>query len=266
MRYDWRESVDRPEFSRPWFEEIDSRFFGEIRKVAPWCRMPFDDLIPFEDLKTKSVLEIGVGMGSHAQLLASHVGSYVGIDLTTYAVKATSMRLKAFNLPGQVVQMDAERMSFPDASFDFVWSWGVIHHSSNTQAILHEMRRVLRPGGRAVVMVYHRGWWNYYVVGGMLLGLLRGSLFQTRSLHKTVQQATDGALARYFTGGSWREFVREDFRVNWTCVRGNKADVFPLPSGRFKRALMSMTPDAMSRFFTNRCWMGSFLIANMTRN
>jgi ubiquinone/menaquinone biosynthesis C-methylase UbiE len=68
--------------------------------------------------------------------------------------------------------MDAEHLAFPDASFDFVWSWGVIHHSSNTWQIVGEIQRVLKPGGTAVIMVYHRGWWNYYV-WGMLIGPVR---------------------------------------------------------------------------------------------
>jgi len=45
-----------------------------------------------------------------------------------------------------------------------VWSWGVIHHSANPANVLKEIQRVLRPGGRAITMVYYRGWWNYFVM------------------------------------------------------------------------------------------------------
>jgi len=91
---------------------------------------------------------VGVGCGSHAQLLAPpRAGSYTGIDLTDYAVECTRRRFWAIGLDGRIQQMDAENMEFPDASFDFVWSWGVIHHSSDTRKALAEITRVLRPGG-----------------------------------------------------------------------------------------------------------------------
>jgi len=44
-----------------------------------------------------------------------------------------------------------------------VYSNGVIHHAPQTQQILREMHRVLRPGGKAVVIVYHRGSLKYFV-------------------------------------------------------------------------------------------------------
>jgi ubiquinone/menaquinone biosynthesis C-methylase UbiE len=56
--------------------------------------------------------------------------------------------------------LDAEQLALAEGSFVVFWSWGVIHHSANTRRILDEMHRVLRPGGSAVVMVYHRGFWR----------------------------------------------------------------------------------------------------------
>src|SRR5205085_539710 len=108
------------------------------------------------DLYDKDVLEIGVGQGTHAQLLAPRCKSFTGIDLTTCAVEMTSERLKLFKIPGAVLEMDAEHMSFGDGSFDYIWSWGVIHHSADTNRVLKEMHRVLRPGGKCTVMIYYR--------------------------------------------------------------------------------------------------------------
>jgi len=163
MRYDWKDGIPYEEFSQEFFAEIDRRFFSAVELYAPCKKIPFDWLIEFDSLRTKDVLEIGVGNGSHAQLLAEHAKSFAGIDLTEYSVRSTSERLRVFGLPGTVAEMDAEKMLFPDKSFDFVWSWGVIHHSANTRKIIEEMYRVLRPGGEAVVMVYHRTLWEYYV-------------------------------------------------------------------------------------------------------
>jgi len=82
MRYDWKDGIQYQEFSKEFFIEIDRRFFGAVELYAPCEKIPFDWLIDFDSLKAKDVLEIGVGNGSHAQLLAEHVKSFTGIDLT----------------------------------------------------------------------------------------------------------------------------------------------------------------------------------------
>jgi len=265
MRYDWHESVQPEEFSELFYEEIDKRFFADVSEYMPWDRRPFDNLIDFDSLKDQRVLEIGVGNGSHAQLLAASAGSYTGIDLTEYAVKSTSTRLRLRGIEATVQRMDAENLSFPDASFDFVWSWGVIHHSSDTRAILRQIHRVLKPGGKAVIMVYHRGWWNYYVLGGLVHGLVRGELLKTRSLFKTVQRQTDGALARYYAQNTWRSLVADKFDVDYTTITGSKTDVFPIPGGKVKSALMGSVPSRFTRFMTDQCQMGGFLISQIVK-
>ncbi len=162
MRYDWNDEIGYKEYSKEFFDEIDKRFFLNSKDFLPFKKIPFDPLIDFENLKNKDVLEIGVGNGSHASLLAQHSKSFTGIDLTEYAVKSTSARFKEFGLPGTIKRMDAETLEFENESFDFVWSWGVIHHSSNTRKILEEINRVLKPGGEATIMVYYRSLWSYY--------------------------------------------------------------------------------------------------------
>lgn len=262
MRYDWRDSVSHEEFSRGFFDEIDRRFFGEAEKYMPWEKMPFEALIDFPGIANKDVLEIGVGNGSHAQLLAATARSFTGIDLTDYAVKSTSERLKLRGLKGRVERMDAEKLTFPDNSFDLIWTWGVIHHSSNTAGILREMHRVLRPGGTATVMVYHRNFWNYYVMAGLFHGMLRGELLKKRSLHSIMQGHTDGAIARYYTGRDWNALVAPWFD-SVLSVYGGKQELFPLPAGRVKQAIVNAVPNPVTRFFTNRCRMGTFLVSQL---
>src|SRR5438093_10597937 len=156
MRYDWKEGLGIEDFSPQFYEEIDRRFFADAEDYFPAVRLPFDRLLPLDRLPDLDVLEIGVGSGSHAGLIASHARSFTGIDLTDYAVRSTSERMRLAGLNARILGMDAERMTFAPGSFDFIWSWGVIHHSADTRQVLSEMRRVLRPGGQAVVMVYYR--------------------------------------------------------------------------------------------------------------
>ena len=55
----------------------------------PWRNIPFDNIIDFDRVKEYDVLEIGVSMGTHAEILSAHTKSYTGIDLTEFAVNAT---------------------------------------------------------------------------------------------------------------------------------------------------------------------------------
>lgn len=258
MRYDWKKGVGAKEFTKEFYEEIDRRFFGSAAEYLTWEKIPFETLIDFNSLKTKDVLEIGVGNGSHAALLAAHTKSFIGIDITDYAVVSTTERFKKFGLMGRILKMDAEKMDFPDESLDFIWSWGVIHHSSNTEKILKEIARVLRPKGTAAVMVYHRGWWNYYIVG-FIRALISGDLIKTRSLFKSVQRFTDGAIARYYTVREWERIVAPFLHVTGTSIMGPKADLVILPGGRLKDMLIRCVPDGLARFFTHKLAMGVFL-------
>jgi ubiquinone/menaquinone biosynthesis C-methylase UbiE len=265
MRYDWGNEIQAAEFSVEYYRQIDQRFLDSLQHFLPWKEMPFEQLIDFDALKTQDVLEIGVGCGSHAQLLASHAGSFVGIDLTDFAVNCTSRRMELFDVDGKILRMDAEQMNFPDESFDFIWSWGVVHHSADTRRILEQMRRVLRPGGKAVTMVYHRNFWNYYVISGLFRGVLQGEFIKTRSLNEILQKQTDGALARHYTEAEWADLVGDLFTVKSSQVFGMKNEIVPLPKSSIKNAVESMIPDPVSRALTNGAKMGTFLVTELTR-
>ena len=183
MRYDWRDGLSAEPGTQEYFLEIDRRFFASVRHYMPWRTRPFDNLIDFDGLSDKDVLEIGVGYGSHAQLIAPFCKSFTGIDLTAAASRMTAKRLGLSGIPCSVLQMDAECMAFPDGSFDYIWSWGVVHHSADSRQVLKEMHRVLRPGGDAVVMVYHRSRWKYYVMDGFFKGIVQGHIWRAGTFH-----------------------------------------------------------------------------------
>ena len=111
----------------------------------------------------KRVLEIGTGVGTDARALIRRGASYTGINIDAGSTATTSAALETFGLSGQVLQADATRMRFPDASFDFVYSFGVLHHIPDVQAAMREIRRVLKPGGEVLAMVYNRRSINYAV-------------------------------------------------------------------------------------------------------
>lgn len=119
----------------------------------------------FSDGRDKDVLEIGVGMGAdHVEWAKAAPRTLSGIDLTPRAIELTRSRLEANSLKSHLQVADAESLPFEDKSFDLVYSWGVLHHSPDTTRAISEAHRVLRPGGTARIMIYHR----HSIVGYML--------------------------------------------------------------------------------------------------
>ncbi len=121
-------------------------------------------LAKFSDSADLKVLEIGVGLGADHQKFSEAGAILYGIDLTERAVEHTQRRLAAFGLDSKLSLGDAENLSYPDSFFDVVYSWGVLHHSPNTEKAISEVFRVLKPGGDARIMIYHK--WS--MVGFML--------------------------------------------------------------------------------------------------
>jgi ubiquinone/menaquinone biosynthesis C-methylase UbiE len=263
MRYDWNTPIAVTEHTAAWFDEVDQRFFSSSRSYLPWKSKPFDQLIPFEDLRQKTVLEVGVGIGCHAALLSDVAKSFVGIDITEYATSSTRRRLRLAGLEGSIVRMDAENLALGDNTVDFVWSWGVIHHSADTRQALKEIHRVLKPGGRAVIMVYHRSVWHWWILGLGVRGLIRGELLARHSIHSVVQGATDGAIARYYKPDEWKRMCEPLFEVDVLRVYGPKTDLLPVPAGRFKDKVAEMLPDRFARLLCNRLGFGCFLVSEL---
>ena len=121
-------------------------------------------LARFAEAKGLKVLEVGVGLGAEHQRFAEAGADLHGIDLTERAVEHTRRRLEIFNLASNLSVGDAEKLDFPDESFDLVFSWGVLHHSPDTPHAVSEVFRVLKRGGEARIMIYHK--WS--MVGYML--------------------------------------------------------------------------------------------------
>ena len=111
----------------------------------------------FDEGHQQAVLEIGVGMGAdHEQWARSRPSRLCGIDLTPRAVDLTRERLALAGLQSELRVADAEHLPFPDATFQIVYSWGVLHHSADTPQTFREVARVLKPGGIARLMIYHK--------------------------------------------------------------------------------------------------------------
>src|SRR6478735_1265247 len=114
------------------------------------------------------VLEIGCGLGTDGAQFAKAGADYTGVDLTQAAIDLARTRFEVSGLKGEFRVADAENLDFADDTFDLVYSHGVLHHTPDTARAIAEVHRVLKPGGRAVVMLYHRGSYNYRINISML--------------------------------------------------------------------------------------------------
>jgi ubiquinone/menaquinone biosynthesis C-methylase UbiE len=134
--------------------------FREQRYRTEW-HIPL--LVPFAEAKGKRVLEIGTGNGADGTMFASQGAFYTGADLTEAALEATRRHFEVLGLSGVFQKENAEELTFPDASFDWVYSHGVLHHTPRTQVAIDQVWRVLKPGGRAIIMLYHQRSFNYFI-------------------------------------------------------------------------------------------------------
>lgn len=139
----------RAKFTREYFDEIEAyryRLEPEIFSFAQFTR--------FHGCR---VLEVGIGAGTDFLQWVRAGAKVSGIDLTQEGVDHVRERLGIYGLAAEDVKVaDCETVPYPENTFDLVYSWGVIHHTPNTEKALSEIVRVCRPGSRCKIMVYHR--------------------------------------------------------------------------------------------------------------
>lgn len=256
--------ADAPPGTRRFYELVEAH-----RYTKEW-HIPI--AANFSGASGLKVLEIGCGLGTDGAQFAEAGADYTGVDLTEAAVELARKRFELFEVKGKFQTADAENLDFADNSFDLVYSHGVLHHTPDTQKAIHEVHRVLRPSGRAMVMLYHRDSYNYRVnisllrrAGAHLLNSETGvklvhwmtgepveSLRQHAGRLKTekksylspeefLNQNTDGAgnpLARVYSRREARELFRNFSEVTLKTFFLNKRWL-PLVGAVLPRALES---------------------------
>jgi len=112
----------------------------------------------------RKVLEIGLGQGAESEQLIRRGAHWSGLDLTQESVDRVRARLAIRDLPhDELRQGSALAIPWPDATFDTVFSHGVLHHIPEIRRAQAEIHRVLRPGGTLIAMLYARRSLNYQV-------------------------------------------------------------------------------------------------------
>ena len=170
------------------YEPGTKEFFENVLAKRSTYKLPWlFDLIPFSSFQGKKVLEIGCGAGYDAYEFCRNGADYTGIDIAPENIDRISKHLSFYGYQPKLMVGDAEFLEFQDESFDVVFSNGVLHHVPDITRTLKEINRVLKPGGRFYMIVYHKNSIFYWVSlfffeHLILLGFLKRSFKERLSM------------------------------------------------------------------------------------
>jgi ubiquinone/menaquinone biosynthesis C-methylase UbiE len=202
------------------------------------------NLIDFNAYKDRKLLEIGCGLGIDLVQFAKGGAIVTGIDLADNAIELAKKNLELHGVGGKLLVMNGEDLSFNDNSFDIVFAHGVLAYTHDAALMVREIKRVLKPGGDAILMMYHRNSWLFFIADllGIRLGREDAPVFRTYSIVEFERMLKDFSHSEILT-------VR--FPVKTRIHRGPKAAIY----NRLFVPLFNLIPEAMVRRF------GAHLIA-----
>jgi len=159
------------QMSREEFDQLLAEFVPMLDHME---HLPVRE-IDLNAIAGKKILEVGCGAGAHSALFKSRGAKVVALDLTVGRVLSAQRKLQIVGQgSGCAIQGDAENLPFADGQFDVVYSFGVLHHTENTEQAIAELYRVLKPGGQAAVMLYAKSSYFYLCNQLLVQGILRG--------------------------------------------------------------------------------------------
>jgi SAM-dependent methyltransferase len=157
------EITSHPVGSRGFFDDLDQYHFEKLHHLLR--------LVAFDGYKGQSVLEVGCGAGVDLARFAKGGAVSSGVDLSSAAIDLARANFAQQGLRADLRVADGEHLPFADGAFDFVFAHGVVQYTANPQALVDEVRRVLKPGGQAVFQVYNRISWLNALSKLMKVGL-----------------------------------------------------------------------------------------------
>jgi SAM-dependent methyltransferase len=154
--------------------------------------------IPFEQMRGKKVLDIGLGYGTVAQRLAEAGAVYTGLDIAQGPVSMVNHRLAQCGLLGKAVQGSILDPQLPADTFDYVVAIGCLHHTGNLQLAIQQCFDVLKPGGQLIFMVYYAYSYRRFRMTPLLT--LKTLLKESLGYRGVVGSGSDRQRAAYDAG------------------------------------------------------------------
>lgn len=194
-----------------WFLEVERYRYGEY---APWMYKTME----FDRHRGERVLEIGGGLGTDSAQFALHGATVTDIDLSAGHLALAKENFRLRKLSGTFMHHDAERLPFKTNTFNLVYSNGVIHHTPNSTRVIREIFRVLKPGGKAIIMVYAENSLHYWRNLVRDIGIRQGALFEysmgeIMSRHVEITENDAKPLVKVYTKPRLRALFSKFSRV-----------------------------------------------------
>jgi SAM-dependent methyltransferase len=145
------EIARHPVGTRGFFEELAAYRFEKLAYLPR--------VVDFPSYRGKRLLEVGCGVGIDLVRFAQHGAIVTGVDLAEVSIRLARENFALHGLSGELRTMDGEHLRFGNNSFEVVYAHGVLQYTRDAERMIHEIHRVLRPGGEAILMVYNRYSW-----------------------------------------------------------------------------------------------------------
>ncbi len=202
--------VNAEEGTEEFFKHVDRKFIKWNPFVRAAENEPFlSRYVDMRGLKGKKVLDIACGTGVLTEQFARMGADVSAIDLTPKAVELAKKRFAIRGLPSaDIREADAQQLPFAENTFDFVCAWGCLMHMPQTEKAIAEIHRVLKPGGKAFAMMYHKNSVHLRYCIQLGRGILRGK-YLTYDNQSLINRYTDGAsvggntLAKFYSVGEF---------------------------------------------------------------
>lgn len=236
-------------------------FFDAVREsryedTDRWMKEKID----FASAKGKKLLEIGHGLGSDLLTFREQGARVYGIDITPEHHRLAKLNFKRHRQKAVLKLADSADIPFASETFDIVYSNGVLHHTPDTVRCISEAYRVLKPGGRFILTLYHT-YSAFHLIGMVFAqGILKGKLGKLgyRGLMSTLEHGADGVkvkpLVKTYGQGELKhilgDFSKIDFKV-----------------AHFRREHLSKFGLLLPRFLEKPLepWLGWYLVAYATK-
>jgi len=215
--------VTGDEASLDYFLEVERNRYDQ----QPWQRARFR----FDQYAGERVLEIGVGLGTDLVQFAKAGAVCHGIDITDRHLELTARNFALRGLPVELKKCDAARIDYPAGHFDVVYSFGVIHHIPDAQTVIREIRRLLRPGGKCLIALYHT-YSLFHLFMVFVRGILLGRLFRLgyAGLMATIEGGADGVTIKPYV----KVYSRREAKALLAGFAIEHISVHHLEIGRFR--------------------------------
>ncbi len=153
----------QPPGSPAFFRDLDEYHFEKLHHLLR--------LVDFGAYAGRRVLDVGCGAGVDLARFVRGGARGIGVDVARSAVRLARENFQQQQLPGGFIEADGERLPFASDTFDAVFAHGVVQYTSDGQRLIDECRRVLKPGGLAIVQAYNRISWLNALSKVMKVGL-----------------------------------------------------------------------------------------------